>query len=223
MRNIIIFGILIILFSIFYQNFNLDGLTGHVVYKTGESFETGGKSIIVSKISQSSVVFEIGGVKGLVGKGDKKIINGVRIEVLNIFYVDEEEERSVEISVSAISESTCGDGKCQSNEDSKNCCKDCGCQSDYKCEENKCEYSPKNECRKHEDCEDNNPDTIDLCVDLTPKVCKHYSESEIKAGEGFENETSNQTGIISEGEEEKTTEEKPGFFARIFLFFKNLL
>jgi hypothetical protein len=239
MKNkFIIFVILLISFSLIYQY--TPNITSYTIYNVGDSFESGSKTITVKKISQSNVVIDVDGVKNIIALGDKKIVNGVEIELLNLFYVDEIESRNVELSINAtITITGCGDGDCKSDENSNNCCIDCGCPTDYTCEEEGCSYSPPNECKKHEECDDGDPETIDLCIKVIPRVCKHYSEKECESNEGCddgEDCTNDEckenicfnTDIEDCGDEEEIIleetgeNEKIGFFSKLANFFKNL-
>ena len=215
-RKILILATLFICLSFICQEVNL---TGYSIYYQGDSFESGGRVIIVNKISQSNVVIEVEGVKNIISIGEYKNINGVKIEVIDLFFVDEEEARNVDISVSVLDAGTCGDGECKAGETSESCCKDCGCQTNYKCEDNECKSSIPAECKKHEDCDDGNPVTIDLCVDLAPKTCKHYTEpgeEVIQQGGEMEEGLVEQKNIIEQ------QEEKQGFFSKLINLLKNL-
>ena len=190
-------------------------ITGYSIYYTGDSFESDGRIITVEKISQNSAVISINGIKMLIGVGDKKNENGVDIELMNIFYVSEPEARNVDLSIN-ITGIRCGDEKCEEGENSENCCMDCGCLENYKCKDNKCVYSPPPECRKHEECDDGDPETIDLCVDLHPKICKHYKVGEDEVN--YAQEDKEKTKDILEEVEDKPK----GFFYQIIIFFKSL-
>lgn len=210
---ILILAGLLILFSFIFQNVNI---TGYSVYNLDESFESGGRTIKIVKISQTNAVIEVEGVKNIITVGDYKIINGVKIKVVNVFFVTEEESRTVELSITVLDTGTCGDGECKAGETSESCCIDCGCPIDYICEYNECKSSIPVECRKHEDCDDGNSETIDLCVDLVPKTCKHYTEPE----EDLEEQEVEEE--IEEDLVEQEVEEKQGLFSRLINFLKNL-
>ncbi len=219
-KNLFYVVLLIIVLSFIYQEVNL---TGYTVYNQGDSFESGGRTVKVTKISKSSAVFDVDGVKNIISTGEHKNINGVDIKVINIFYVDEPESRNVDISINVIELTKCGDGKCQDNEDSNSCCKDCGCPTDYRCKDNECIYGKPSECRKHEDCDDENPDTIDLCVDLNPEQCKHYNLGDnVEITVKDEEKEIVEEGEIGEGIVREEVEDEQGFFSILISFFKNI-
>ena len=142
-------------------------------YNQGSSTASGGHSITVVSIGQSSVVFSVDGVKDIVSLNQDKIINGVRIFVTEIFYAEETESRYIKASFAATTEVAtggCGDGVCGDNEDKTSCCKDCGCSgANYTCSDNGC---IKNECTDDEKCWDQNYCDRDRC-EGTPKKCVH--------------------------------------------------
>ncbi len=58
-----------------------------------------------------------------------------------------------EVTFELVLESYCGDGICDSNEDCSSCSTDCGCDSDYKCQNSECvqEVNPPEEPIKEEE------------------------------------------------------------------------
>lgn len=198
-----------------------------IVYM-GDTFESGDKTITVVKISQNNAVFDVEGVKNIILKGEKKTINGVNIEVMNVFYVDEPESRNVDIAVSGTVSGTTSS------------------TSNTNAEE---EDTSGDECWQASDCDDNNPETTDLCMG-TPKKCKNLiikecetsedcnddnkcTRDECKNNECFNTKLSDCTVINKETETKKTTEEgslesltgdqeKQGFFTRVLNFFMGL-
>lgn len=216
-KKILIFAFLIICLSFICQEINL---TGHSIYYQGESFESDGKSVTIKKISSSNAVFDVDGEKNIISVGEYKEINGIKIEVISIFYVDEPEERNVDISASVITfdaGNICGDNECEENENSDNCCVDCGCSEGYECDEDECILIRLDECKDHEDCDDGDFETTDLCLNQRPRVCKNYRV------DGDQEEESIEEQVEDEEEETSTPEiKKEGFFTKLINFLKSL-
>lgn len=165
------------------NSINSTNYTGNInKLKTDEIVEFEGKNVKVVRISSSSTVFDVGGEKQAIKIYEEKQIDGVKIYVDNIFYVEEPEDRFVEFYVSKLFDTQCGNNKCETGEDKKNCCEDCGCNSGYKCEDNYCELINKGECSGNNDCNDDNSTTLDSCTG-TPKKCIHTYVMECKKNE----------------------------------------
>ncbi|MCX6711603.1 MAG: hypothetical protein NT139_01010 [Candidatus Woesearchaeota archaeon] len=218
--------------------------------KIGDSSEFEGKIVKVIRISSGSAVFEVGGEKQAIKVYEEKQINGVKIYVDNIFYVEEPEDRFVEIYVSKLFSTQCGNGNCETGEDKKNCCKDCGCASGYKCDDNYCRLINTGECSDNKDCDDHNSTTLDLCTG-TPKKCDHKIVTECKKNEDcndnnnctndecisntcynkkidnckqeVQTEKENITGNKSVENKEVLSEKKQGFFGSMLTFIKQKL
>jgi hypothetical protein len=210
------------------------------------------KIIRVLKISSGVAVFEVDGEKQAIKLNEEKPVDGVKIIVNNIFYVEEKEDRFVEFDVFELFSYECGNGKCETGEEQK-CCKDCGCSIGYKCVDNYCELIKTGECSENNDCDDDNSTTLDLCTG-TPKKCIHTIVIECNTNEDC-NDDNNCTkdecidntcynkkinncelnkeekniqenkNVTNEETLNKQTNEKKqeGFFDRIFIFIKQKL
>lgn len=219
--------------------------------KLGDSSEFEGKIVKVVRINSGSVVFDVDSEKQAIKIKEEKQINGVKIYVNNIFYVEEPEDRFVEIYVSKLFSTQCGNGNCETGEDKQNCCNDCGCDIGYKCEDNYCRLVvPKGECAGNDDCDDSNSSTLDLCTG-TPKKCIHSFVLECKKNEDCDDannctkdectdnncfnkkidnckqEIQTEKENISENKsvenKEVLSEKKQGFFGSILTFIKQKL
>lgn len=83
---------------------------------------------------------------------------------------------------------SCGNGICELNEtiicpqDCNNCTDDTNCTSNDKCIIGKCEGTPKNCIYGNKSCSDNNPITIDKCIEGN---CFHDSITNCTGGDGI--------------------------------------
>lgn len=144
--------IVITLFAILaYQNFF--GLTGFVSMKIGDTSEIEGRTAEITDIGGDFVKLNIDNQKLIVKINDEKEINGIKVLVTKIFYVEEKENRFADISL----EATAG---LKAEQEKKNA------------EENKLKESNQklDKCWQASDCDDKKPETIDLCTG-TPKKC----------------------------------------------------
>ncbi|MFH0936519.1 MAG: hypothetical protein V1815_02480 [Candidatus Woesearchaeota archaeon] len=243
-KVIIYFVFLLFTISIIYASTNSTNKL-----KSGESAEFEGKTIKVVRITSSNVVFDVGGEKQAIKAYEEKQIDGVKIFVNEIFFVEEVEERFVNFDVFELFDYECGNGKCETGEIEK-CCKDCGCSSGYKCVDNYCELINTGECSGNDDCDDNNIATLDLCTG-TPKKCIHTIVTECKNNQDCDDKNNctkdecvsnscynkkidNCKQEVDEIKEENKSienlenkdnlnEEKPSFFKSILTFIKQKL
>lgn len=131
--------------------------------------EISGVIVTLKNVASNSVIVQVGDSKGLVGRGKTGIINGFKVTVLDLFYVNEKMDRFADLSFS--SEFICGDSSCDVGfETSNNCCVDCGCLQGMTCKNNKCGMFHLDECYSNKDCDDGNDETYDNCVGI-PKKC----------------------------------------------------
>lgn len=153
--------------------------------KQGQVYEVSSKSVVVENIHSDVAKFNVDGIKNIIGIGEMKEINGVEILVESIFYVDQPEERTVNVVMSVAF--YCGDGTCDTdhNETKNNCCEDCGCNSGYTCQDEVCksaaqiqqeeqeeEEASADKCEKDSDCDDNDSLTEDICKSYPGKPNK---------------------------------------------------
>jgi len=151
LKNVII----LLLFILLLQN------AYSVTLKKGEATNVSSKEIKIIGIQENKIVVSVDGVKNIVELNEEKEINNLKINLISIFYVDDEDSTAtIEIGLTY----SCGDGKCDSEE--KDCCSDCGC-SIGKCISDKCVVP---ECEKDIDCDDENNLTEDSCTEYS---CEH--------------------------------------------------
>jgi len=92
-----------------------------------------------------------------------KVLKGEKDKVEYYFYGSGDFPLEVELETNWKIEECNFDGTCQDHETEDSCCYDCGCNTGYSCEENLC--IRKKGCISNEECTDDNPCSIDLCVD----------------------------------------------------------
>lgn len=149
----------------------------------GDSTSASGKTVILVGVSPESVIVSVDGVKNIVSLNDEKEINGIMVAVTEITsFGDGDGSAVLELSgadgiAAEEAKPICGDGTCNDvTEDSKNCCKDCGCEYGFGCTNNKC---IKAECMKDSECYATPKDycSSDKC-DPIAKKCTHKLISE---------------------------------------------
>ncbi|MBI2575527.1 hypothetical protein HYV82_06605 [Candidatus Woesearchaeota archaeon] len=111
------------------------------------------------------------GACGIRCANGRNCVNGVCISPPPAFYCGDGVCDTNENSASCQADCpepahVCGDDVCY--DDEKDCCRDCGCDLGHNCVSNKC--VPVDECLSDEGCKDNNPCTIDKCLGM-PKKC----------------------------------------------------
>ena len=212
---------------------------------SNQNIEIGNANITLLGVGANSIKITINGQGAILGVDETKIINGIKISVIEIFYAGDKEIDYADIYASSIY--SCGDEKCDEGE-KDTCCSDCGCPSNYECDNNKCELIIIPECEENIDCNDKNANTEDICKKnkcYNTFVCKINSQCKddnectkdyCEDGTCF-NEDISGCGIeeikdeinVEETENITTTqsnvelkEEKVGFFKRIINFFWNL-
>lgn len=166
----------------------LSSVSASVTLRQAEVYEIGNKELVVGSIRADKAKITVDGVKNIISIGEKKEINGVDISVESIFYVDQPEERTVTVVMSLAF--YCGDGNCDTgqNESKDSCCGDCGCNPGFVCSDSVCkseaqvekeeeeeEAKRADKCQKDIDCDDNDPDTDDICKSIPgkPNTCLH--------------------------------------------------
>ncbi len=176
--------VLFLVFAIFF--FNKFYITGFTTLKIDENIEVGGKIITIKQISSGSVVIDVNGISNIISLERYKEINGIKITIDEIFFVDEKEGRQVTLSLESLYNYVCGDGVCEGGETKENCCEDCGCNLGYICENKKCIIESKSskydECKDWKDCDDDNELTIDKCEGI-PKKCVHVTYYQCETNE----------------------------------------
>lgn len=205
--------------------FGIFKFSGLAVMHMGESVTYSGRTLVIERVYEDSVVISINEEKDFFKIGDTKTINGVIIHVSGITYFPEQEDRSVELNLDTTT--VCGNGNCELGEDSSFCCLDCGCSQDYECENSECVYSPTDKCQTDTDCNDNNALTKDFCFG-SPKTC-HYQIIKCQSDKDCDDKDSCTKDTCSFNDcvhqpignckyEETTTEtsEGEGFFSRLF-------
>ena len=117
----------------------------------------------------------------------------------------------------------CGDGECNNNEDSSDCCQDCSCSlDDYSCANNQC---IKDLCTQNSDCDDSDPCTSDICTSSAPKECTYKTKESCLTKTDTIEENEEEPRELEESktkEEETLSEEKTSFFGKIIAWLKSL-
>lgn len=131
--------------------------------KPSDTIDFNGREITLIGIQESKVLISVDGVKNIISLNQQEIINGVKINLVEIFDAGEFATADLNFELSY----SCGDSQCDEFENQQNCCKDCGCSGTFKCVENSC-ITP--ECTQDSQCSDNNELTEDYCSDFK---CKH--------------------------------------------------
>jgi len=165
MKKILIFIIFLVLLQIALAETSLN---------QGESSIIEGREIKLVAAKENQVIISVDNEKSIFNEGETKEINGVKITVTEIFYAS---DLTSSVKFSAELTYVCGDNVCSSFENTENCCKDCKCEANKKCIENKCVIP---ECLKDDDCNDNNNLTEDKCSEYKCSFrqikCKNNNE-----------------------------------------------
>ena len=135
--------------------------------KTNENMVVSNSNLTLNGVSPNSIKIDVDGQGAILNEFETKIVNGLEIEVLEIFYVGDDEINYADISASSIY--ICGDDKCDDVE-KNNCCSDCGCKSGYECSNEQCKLIIIPECKEDVDCDDKDSITEDTCK---KKKCYH--------------------------------------------------
>ena len=143
-----------------------------VTLNLGDANEFSGYEILLKNLKSDKAVISVNGETNIFELNEEKVISGLKITLKEITYISDS-EGSVKIDSSSLY--VCGNSECDPTETQENCCQDCGCQTLYDCEENKCIVHVDNQCDDDADCEDNNPDTLDTCSG-SPRKCNNISQ-----------------------------------------------
>ena len=145
-----------------------------IIVNFGETQDYNGHAIKLKGIRIDKAVVSVDRESGIFEIGEEKVLSGVKVKLNDLFYAGDR-EGNVKLSVSALY--ICGDGQCNGQENKETCCRDCGCNTGYDCEDNKCLIHVENECNDDSDCDDNNENTLDKCSGGRPKKCTHIGSS----------------------------------------------
>ncbi|QQG38476.1 MAG: hypothetical protein HYS32_02610 [Candidatus Woesearchaeota archaeon] len=156
------------LLLIFILLISLNLVYAATVLKEGESTKVKGKTITLVSIGDYKVVVNVDGVKDIINLKEEKLVNGALIEVLETD--DAVVPPYVELTIDVKDE--CGNKICDSTENSKICCTDCGCLAGLECTSNICIDPKANECTTNSNCDDKNINTTDLCSGI-PRKCSN--------------------------------------------------
>ena len=126
--------------------------------KIDQNIEVSNKNVTLLGVGPESIKISVNEQGAILKLNEVKVINGLKIQVFEIFYAGDEEINYADITASPTF--SCGDKKCD-EEEKDSCCSDCGCSKGYECDNNRCELIP--ECKEDIDCEDNNANTEDKC------------------------------------------------------------
>ena len=85
-------------------------------------------------------------------------------EVSYYFYGSGKSPLKIDISTKNLDIDKCDfDKSCDEDEDKEDCCYDCGCNSGFRCTDNKCVKTTTEGCINNQECNDQNPCTLDTC------------------------------------------------------------
>ena len=138
----------------------------------GEPKEFSGYKILLKNLKSDKAVISVNEESKIFEVNDENILGGLKAILKEITYIGDS-EGSVKIDVTSLY--VCGNAECNPTETQENCCKDCGCQTGYDCEENKCTVHLEHACDDDSDCDDSNPNTLDTCSG-SPRKCNNISQ-----------------------------------------------
>ena len=156
------------------------------VYHTNDTIQEGGKEILIERIGEGQARISVSGDPVLLKNGESKEVQGVLLTVHSTFFVDELEDRTVDLSYKLTD--YCGDGDCKSGESKATCCQDCGCSAGFECKSSGCALIVPDECKEDSDCDDKDEYTEDSCGSKRPRKCIHLSLIQCEQAEDCEDD-----------------------------------
>ncbi len=78
--------------------------------KVGDSVQSGSHTVELVNVGQDSVIVSVDGQTEIINKGATKTVNGVKVKVKSIFYVDQQDERAAILQVGDEITKTYADG-----------------------------------------------------------------------------------------------------------------
>ncbi len=154
----------------------------------------GGKTLTLVRVTPDHIKVDVDGVDNNIANGGSAEINGMKVDVISLLYVD---ETYTEVSLKLTVDYECGDANCSKGETSQSCCKDCGCTLGQ-CINNKCATA---ECKEDKDCNSKDPCTLEKCssgrcekTNITeckgndsccPAACSYTNDADCKKEEVF--------------------------------------
>lgn len=163
----------LIVFFLFLSISLVSAVTEKVIMDTHTSYSLNGKNITLIGVSGNRVNLNIDGVIGVAERDQVDYLNGVKVNVTGISITPP--KAIMYLTVDFI----CGDNVCSNLESQIICCKDCGCLGSNVCLNNMCVQNISQpqatyECYQTNDCEDNDPCTVDSCnQEGIPFRCEH--------------------------------------------------
>lgn len=127
---------------------------------TNKPFVIGGKTITLISLTDEKILIDIDGSKRIIKASGRTIAEGISFEVVSIFEDEERINSYVKFDISM--DYTCGNNKCEEDENKDICCKDCGCDNDLFCLNNIC---IEGNCGENKHCDDGDSCTVDKCED----------------------------------------------------------
>lgn len=150
---------------------SLDFAYASETLRYGQELSSGGKIVKVDRIASGKAIFSVGDESKVISVGKEDEISGVKIKVIEVFYVPEQEDRYVIVEMS-VKPAVCGDNICEGSENCDSCEADCACGSGERCRDGKC-ISSADECFSNNECDDDKDETVDVCRG-SPRKC--YNE-----------------------------------------------
>lgn len=222
--------------------------------KQGDSTTVGGRTFTLVAVGENeNAIVSIDGIRNIVNLNQEKEINGVNVLLTSAVYMGEDsiakfilESISEKEAASAPHVVVCGDNTCEGSEDKDNCCKDCGCEYGYGCENDKC---VKAECMEDSACYPTPKDycILDKCDSISKKCthkpiidcvvndkccptnCYYPNDSDCPATKlnpnptqtPLESQTDEMSTEINETKTDSQETKKSSFFARIIIWIVN--
>ena len=136
----------------------------NVELSINENVVVGGKTITLISLTSTRILLEIDGSKKIIDSSGISTADGIKFSIAETFL--DEEIRNIYVKLNISMDYTCGNNKCETEENEQICCKDCGCKNNETeaCVSNQCILI---ECKEDEKCKDNNSCTLDQCKDYT--------------------------------------------------------
>lgn len=192
--QLLILSIIIILSAAVYsatqQNVNLE--LKESVAIVGVNFT------LLSFGSNNKLSMSINGKEHILSAIETEYLEGITVTPGLIYDANRWRNFSVDFNITV--DYTCGNVVCEANlsESSTYCCADCNCSSGYTCYNKRCIKSDLINCYSDEECDDNDPCTIDYCNKELPITCMHTGIDCNEEVEEVINETVEETNITED-------------------------
>jgi len=157
-----------------------------------DPFVLGGKTITLISLTDEKILLDIDGSKNIIKSFGATEKEGISFRIVSIFLDEERINSYVKFNISM--DYTCGNNKCEEDENKDICCKDCGCDNGSICFKNIC---IEGNCGENKQCDDGNSCTVDKCLDnycinepitecknkdkCCPEGCSYYNDKDCPA------------------------------------------